>query len=74
MPNFLMKDVEAQLAADSDGTYKKQLMEVLKGYKDQLDSSKQKLLKPEEHNVVEHLDRAVDAALSVISKCGPVPG
>ena len=72
MAEFLEKNIEAQLKADADGTFKNKLIDVLNGYKSELEYHRQQLLRPDEHIIVEHLNRAVEAALSVISSCGPV--
>ena len=68
MPNFSMEDIEEKLESDSDGTYKKWLLNKLQDYKYQYAHLKQGLLQPDIYEKLYALDRSFDAALTVISQ------
>ena len=72
MENNLLEDIEAKLAADSEGAYKRQLLELLRKYTQDLSYSKHKLLLPEKYDYLEHLDNALNAAILTILKYDPV--
>lgn len=68
MPDFSMEDIKLKLEDDSDGTYQRWLIKKIQDYKYQYDQSKQGLLPPDIYRKLDALDRALDAALTVISQ------
>jgi hypothetical protein len=71
MTDSLMKDAEARLASDADGSYKAQLIELMEKYENEFAQSKQGFLPPDEYEVVEHLEVAVKAAISIVKAFDP---
>jgi hypothetical protein len=59
-------DAEARLAADHDGTYKTELIGTLEKHRDAIAFHQQGFLPPDEYQVIEHMARAVDVALTVV--------
>ena len=72
MTALLMKDIENQLSADIDGSYKERLLALLKEQRDAFSSKKQGFLPPEEYQLAEDMERAANAAISVIQGYTPV--
>ena len=68
MPDFSMEDIKEKLDSDLDGTYKKWLINKLQDYKTQYALLKQGLLQPDIYEKLNAIDRALDAALTVISQ------
>ena len=68
MTDFSLQNVKEQLEADTDGSYKSWLLEKLKEHKIQVQDELQRMLGPEEHDRLFSLNRALDAAIEVISK------
>ena len=64
-------DAETMLAADHDGSYRAHLMEALEKHRDAIAFQRQGFLPPDEYQVVEHIFRAVDAALVVVGAYQP---
>ena len=71
MTDSLMKDAEARLASDADGSYKSRLIELLENYENEFAQSKQGFLPPDEYEVAEHLEVAVKAAISIVKTYEP---
>lgn len=71
MPQFSLQDVEAQLLADTSGNYKKYLLNVLRQYKNQFEELNYKMISPDEYVRFEHLNRALDAAITIIESKKP---
>jgi hypothetical protein len=67
MSDFSMEDIKMKLESDSGGSYKVWLLKKLQDYKTQCTHLKQGLLHPDIYEKLDALDRAFDAALTVIS-------
>jgi ferritin-like protein len=74
MTDSLMKNAETRLASDADGSYKARLIELLEDYENEFAQSKQGFLPPDAYDVVEHLEVAVKAAISIVKAYEPDEG
>jgi hypothetical protein len=71
MTDSLMKNAEARLGSDDDGSYKARLIELLEKHENEFVQSKQGFLPPDEYEIVEHLEVAVKAAISIVKAYEP---
>ena len=66
MNENLIKDIEAQLSSDTSGSFKKYILDKLREHKDNCKESKSRAIPPDEYEQIEHLEYALDAAISII--------
>lgn len=66
MPTSKLLDVETKLSSDRDGSYRELLIQELESYKGEFAFAKQGLLPPDEHEVVEGMANALEAAVTIV--------
>jgi len=64
-------DVEKKLKNDADGTYRQSLIAQLEKHRDEFESSRKGLLSPEEYDIAESMQKAVEAAIDFIQTYNP---
>ena len=67
----VLKSVESKLSSDYDGSYKSELIQMLENHRDEFATAKQGLLPPEEYDLLEKMEGAVSAAITVIEGIKP---
>jgi hypothetical protein len=66
--------VEEQLSVDNTGEFTRYLIGVLKQYKNEFEVSQNKMLPTDAYEQIEHLKRAIDAAIGIIESKRPENG
>lgn len=64
----LLLNPEDKLIADEDGSYKAQLIQLLENYRDDFAFARQGFLPPEEYEVAEQMELAINVALEIIKR------
>ena len=64
-------EVDAKLSKDVDGSYKAELIVMVKSFRNEFIRARQSLLSPEESEVVEVMEKATQSALSIIEAYEP---
>lgn len=72
MSDSTLLDAEARLTEDHDGSYRAALMGTLKKFRDEFAFSRQALLPPDEHEIVEKMECALESALAIVRDYEPV--
>jgi hypothetical protein len=66
MPKTIFLDAEKKLKKDHNGSYRAQLIHELEKQRDEFASAKQVLLPPEEYDLADALETAVNTAIDII--------
>lgn len=71
MAETAVESIESKLSSDYDGSYKSELIQNLENHRDKFATAKQGLLPPEEYDILEKMEGAVSAAITVIKAVKP---
>jgi hypothetical protein len=71
MSTSLLIDAESKLKTDHDGSYKAQLIQRLEEYRDEFSFKKQELLPPDDNELLDKMENAVNSAMEIIKVTNP---
>jgi hypothetical protein len=66
MTDATMLESMDKLDSDHDGSYRTQIISQLEKYRDEFAVAKQGLLPPDDFEVVDHLEKAIRSAISIV--------